>query len=86
MLHKDKWDMDKHKKYDFKRRAKKFYLDMNGDLYTKVSHKDSISKVTASKLVYICMFLICSLDAFQSFKVLQRNKTHPKKAIDWVCK
>ncbi len=49
MPHKDKWDMSKHNKYDFKRRAKKFYLDMNGELYTKVSHKDSISKVTASK-------------------------------------
>ena len=41
--------MSKHYKYDFKRRVKKFYLDMNGELYTKVSHKDSISKVTASK-------------------------------------
>ncbi len=42
MLHKDKWEMDKHKKYDFKCRAKKFYLNMNGELYTKVSHKDNI--------------------------------------------
>ncbi len=49
MPHKDKWDMSKHNKYDFKRRAKKFYLYMNGELYTKVFHKDSISKVTASK-------------------------------------
>ncbi len=49
MPHKDTWDMSKHNKYDFKRRAKKFYLDMNGELYTKVSHQDSITKVTASK-------------------------------------
>ena len=57
MPHKDKWDMSKHNKYNFKRRVKKFYLDMNGELYTKVSHKDSISKVTVSKFLstYLCL-------------------------------
>ncbi len=72
MPHKDKWDMSKHNKYDFKWRAKKFYLDMNGQLYTKVSHKDSISKVTASKYIwiYVVMFFECVWD-------LQSTSKHP---------
>ncbi len=42
----------------FKHRAKKFYLDKNGNLYTKVSHKVSITKVTASKLLSLYIFML----------------------------
>ncbi len=97
MPHKDKWDMSKYNKYDFKQRAKKFYLDMNGELYTKVSHKDSISKVTVSKYlwIYVVMYFeapkrirrklwLCvylTLNAFETFEVLQSTQMHSKTDV-----